>query len=133
MKRYARLVQKYPHLITQDTVKTVDTVRVEIERVTKDSVFHVDSFFVNLHDTITITKDRLKVEIIKVKDSIFVNGKCDTVYIDKIIEKSVPVKYYEVPVKDEFGKYKTIGMIALGLIFLFLFLIVVIKLLQVLK
>ena len=28
-------------------------------------------------------------------DQVFIEGKCDTVYVDKIIERRIPVKYYE--------------------------------------
>jgi hypothetical protein len=28
-------------------------------------------------------------------DDVFIEGKCDTVYIDKIIERKIPVRYYQ--------------------------------------
>ena len=132
VRRHARLVKNHPYVHTVDTIKQVDTVVIKVPKIQVDSIIHLDSFIVNLHDTITVTKDRLKVEIFRVKDSVFVNGKCDTVYIDKIITKKIPVKYYQVK-ENKWGSIKTFALLFIGLIFLILILIVVIKLLQLFK
>ena len=57
-----------------------DTIRTETLRV--DSVFSV-----NL-DTILLTKDRLSIRYIKVRDSIYLSGEClgDTIYLTKQIK-----------------------------------------------
>jgi hypothetical protein len=62
------------------TVTIHDTIRTETLRV--DSVFSV-----NL-DTILLTKDRLSIRYIKVRDSIYLSGECkgDTLYITKEIK-----------------------------------------------
>ena len=130
--RFTRLVKKHPYLIQKDTVTKVDTIRINVPLETVDSVFQLDTFLIELHDTITVTKDRLKVEIFRVKDSIIVNGKCDTVYIDKIIERKIPVKYYQVQT-NTWKDYKKYAIIGLSILFLIIVLILIIKLLQVLK
>jgi hypothetical protein len=68
-----------------------DTVRITIPEVKVDTVFHTDQ----LIDTVTIVKDNLKVKIYTVHDSVYVEGKCDTVYVEKILEKKVPIVHYE--------------------------------------
>lgn len=57
-----------------------DTIRTETLRV--DSVFSV-----NL-DTILLTKDRLSIRYIKVRDSIYLSGECkgDTIYYTKEVK-----------------------------------------------
>ena len=49
----------------------------------------------DLLDTIYIEKEQLKVKVWMKGDDVFIEGKCDTVYIDKIIERRIPVRYYE--------------------------------------
>lgn len=98
-RRFDRLVKKYPYLLTSDTLvirDTIrDTVRITIPEVQVDTVVKIKE----LYDTITIEKDRLKVKVWRVKDKVYINGKCDTVYIEKPIERivyrKIPVKYYE--------------------------------------
>lgn len=129
-KRFNRLVEKHPYLLTQDTVIQIDTVTIKVPITKVDSVMQLDSFLIELHDTIRIEKERLKIEIFRVHDSIIIDGKCDTIFIDKIIEREVPVKYYEKISKWSFKQYALLG---LALIFLLLILIVIVKLIQVLK
>jgi len=58
-------------------VKTIDTFIVK--KITKDTFFSVN------FDTVFISKDRLKVKLIRVNDTIRVNAECsgDTVYVTK--------------------------------------------------
>ena len=74
----------------------------------------LDSFIVSLKDTITITKDNLVVKLTQVHDSIYLDARCDTVFIDKIIEKKIPVKYYEI--KDKFNIRDYISCIGIAII-----------------
>lgn len=98
-RRFDRLVKKYPYLLTSDTLvirDTIrDTIRITIPEVEVDTIVTVKE----LYDTITIEKDRIKVQVWRVKDKVYINGKCDTVYIEKPIERivyrKIPVKYYE--------------------------------------
>lgn len=77
--RHQRLVDKYPYVHRNDTafVKTIDTFIVK--KITKDTFFSVN------FDTVFISKDRLKVKLIRVNDTIRVNAECsgDTIYVTK--------------------------------------------------
>ena len=98
-RRFDRLVKKYPYLLTSDTLvvrDTIrDTIRITIPEVEVDTVVTIKE----LYDTVTIEKDRIKVQVYRVKDKVYIRGKCDTVYIEKPIERivyrKIPVKYYE--------------------------------------
>ena len=89
--RFTRLVEKHPELITTDSITIHDTVRVVVPEVKVDTVVKVN----DLLDTIYIEKEQLKVKVWMKGDDVFIEGKCDTVYIDKIIERRIPVRYYE--------------------------------------
>jgi hypothetical protein len=91
VKRHSRLVKKFPHVHQQDTVIIRDTVRIEIPKVSVDTVFHESL----LRDTVVIQKERLKVTMYTIHDSIYVDAKCDTVTVEKIVERKVPIRYYE--------------------------------------
>ena len=82
-------------MIQTDTVVLVDTLNILVPKVQTDTVMLLDSFIVALKDTIVIERDKLKVKITQIHDSIYIDAKCDTVYMDKIIERKIPVKYYE--------------------------------------
>ncbi len=98
-RRFDRLVKKYPYLLTSDTLivkDTIrDTIRITVPEVEIDTV--VDAY--KLYDTITLYKDRIKVKVWRVKDKVYINGRCDTIYIEKPIERivyrKIPVKYYQ--------------------------------------
>ena len=91
VKRYNRLIKLHPELITSDTVTLVDTFRVIVPEVKVDTVVSVES----LLDTVYLEQERLKVKVWMKGDQVFIQGKCDTVYVNKIIERKVPVKYYQ--------------------------------------
>ena len=91
IRRHDRLVRKYPFVHTTDSVKMIDTILITTEKVIADTVVHERMLF----DTIKITKDNLTVSVLRVKDSIYIKGECDTIFINKIIERTIPVKYYE--------------------------------------
>lgn len=98
-RRFDRLVKKYPYLLTSDTLivkDTIrDTIRITVPEVEIDTV--VDAY--KLYDTITLYKDRIKVKVWRVKDKVYISGKCDTIYIEKPIERvvyrKIPIKIYE--------------------------------------
>ena len=120
IKRHSRLVEKFPHVHTQDTIIQRDTIRLEIPKVEVDTIFKLDSFQVALHDTIFIEKERLKIKMYTIHDSVFVEGSCDTIFVEKIIERKVPIRYYkENEDKPYVAWLKGIGLILL--IFLILF------------
>jgi hypothetical protein len=89
--RFTRLIEKHPELLTVDSVTIHDTVRVVVPEVKVDTVVKVN----DLLDTVFIEKDQLKVKVWMKGDQVFIEGKCDTVYVDKIIERKIPIKYYE--------------------------------------
>lgn len=90
VKRHARLVKKFPHVHQQDTIIQRDTVRIEVPKVSVDTVFHESL----LRDTVTIEKERLKVKLYTIHDSVYVDAECDTVTVEKIIERKIPIRYY---------------------------------------
>lgn len=93
IKRFTRLVTKYPYLLTQDTVLVTDTITLYVPEVHTDTVVTLKE----LIDTVTLTKDRVTVKTwyVPKEKKVYIQGKCDPVYITKIVERKVPVKYYE--------------------------------------
>lgn len=92
-KRFTRLITKYPYLLTQDTVLVKDTITLYVPEVKVDTVVSLKE----LIDTVTITKDRVTVKTwyVPKEKKVYVQGKCDPIYITKIVERKIPVKYYE--------------------------------------
>lgn len=97
IKRHARLVKKYPFVHQTDTVILTDTITVIIPENKTDTIFQLDSFMVALHDTIVLEKDNLLVQIRKVHDSIYIDAKCDTIFVDKIITQKSPLSITKQP------------------------------------
>lgn len=77
------------------SINVIDTINVE--SVTHDTILSVK------FDTILISKDKLQLKLIRVKDSIIINANCkgDTLYIYKKIK--APVQTYQ-PTMWEFAK-----------------------------
>lgn len=92
-KRFTQLITKYPYLLTQDTVLVRDTISLYIPEVHTDTVVTLKE----LTDTITINKDRVTVKTwyVPKEKKVYIQGKCDPIYVTKIVERKVPVKYYE--------------------------------------
>ena len=91
IKRHQRLVERFPYVHTQDTVILIDTMTVLIPKIEHDTIFNLNE----LHDTVYIEKDRLKIKMFTIHDSIYVEGECDSIYVEKIIERKVPIIHYE--------------------------------------
>lgn len=108
IKRHSRLVRKYPFVHTTDSVKLIDTIRLTTNKVVSDTVVHESLLF----DTIVLTKDNLSVQVLKIRDSIYIDGECDTIFIDNVIERNVPVRYYKV--KNPLNKNLLIWVIVLA-------------------
>ena len=113
IKRHSRLVRKYPFVHTTDSVKLIDTIRLTTNKVVSDTVVHESL----LYDTIILTKDNLSVRVIKIRDSIYINGQCDTIFIDKVVERTIPVKYYKE--KNKINSTLLIWLISLVLLIIF--------------
>jgi len=121
VKRHARLVKKYPFVHTTDSVKLIDTVILTTNKVTNDTVVNYQF----LVDTVFLKKENLKVKVYTVLDSVYIFGECDTVVIDKIIERNIPVKYYSV--KNPIKKSLLILVIVLGAFITVIFVLKVIR------
>ena len=93
IKRFNRLIEKYPYLLTQDTITIHDTITLYIPEVHTDTVVTLKQ----LTDTITITNERVTVKAwyVPKEKKVYIKGKCDSVYITKIVERKIPIKYYE--------------------------------------
>ena len=74
-----KAVQKDPMILQKATLVVQDTLVVP-PVVLKDTVT------LKQHDTITITKDRLRVKIVKVNDTLIIDAKCDSDTIVRTIE-----------------------------------------------
>ena len=83
-KRLHRLIAKHPELTRIDTIKIQDSVFVPGTNV--DTVFRPSL----LHDTVTITQEKLQIKLIEKNDTIYLNAnvKPDTI----IITKEIPVQ-----------------------------------------
>jgi len=64
-----KAVQKDPAILEKDTLVVTTTV-------VSPPVAITDTVTLKQHDTITIVKDRLKVQLIKVNDTITINAEC---------------------------------------------------------
>ncbi len=96
-RRFTRLIHKHPYLLTTDTLIIHDTVKVTVPKVVHDTVFSEHFFHEITRDTLILQKERLTVKIFHdtIKKNIFIQGKCDTVVVEKIVERKIPIKYYE--------------------------------------
>jgi hypothetical protein len=128
-RRFDRLVKKYPYLLTSDTLvirDTIrDTIRITVPEVQVDTIVSIKE----LYDTIVLGKDRIKVKVWRVKDKVYINGKCDTVYIEKPIERivyrKIPVKYYE-----KTPWYKTLLNNVIGILLILLILYITYRIIK---
>ena len=74
-----KAVQKDPTILKKDTLVVQDTVVTPPVAIT-------DTVTLKQHDTITIQKDRLKVQLVKVNDTITINAECASDTIVRTIE-----------------------------------------------
>jgi hypothetical protein len=116
IKRFTRLIEKYPYLITTDTVVIHDTITLYVPEVHTDTVVTLKQ----LIDTVTLTKDRVTVKTwyVPKEKKVYIQGKCDPIYITKIVERKVPVKYYE---KYPWWKKLLNNLLAIFIIFALLY------------
>ncbi len=116
IKRFTRLVEKYPYLLTQDTLVIHDTINLYIPEVHTDTVVTIKE----LTDTITLTNERVTVKAwyVPKEKKVYIQGKCDPVYITKIVERKIPIKYYE---KYPFWKKLLNNLLAFLIIFVIVY------------
>lgn len=108
-----KAVQKDPLILEKDTLVVTTTV-------VSPPVAITDTVTLKQHDTITIVKDRLKVQLVKVNDTITINAECASDTIVTTIE--VP---YE---KIVYVKEKTLWQKIQGLVLLFALVALALKL-----
>lgn len=89
-----KAIEKDPTILLTDTIRIKDTVQFITNDVRVDSVFSIT------HDTVRITKDKLKIKVLYKTDSIFVAGECESDTIVQIREVEVPCK--QVSYKEKF-------------------------------
>lgn len=96
-QRFHRLIEKHPELLTTDTIYIHDTVKIIVPKVEYDTIINEHFFTEITRDTLVIQKDRLRVEIFHdtIQKNVYINGECDTITVTKIVERKIPVKYYE--------------------------------------
>jgi len=96
-RRFNRLIEKHPYLLTTDTVIVHDTVTVEVPRVVHDTIINEHFFTEITRDTLVLQKERLTVKIFHdtIKKNVYIKGECDTITVTKVIERKIPIKYYE--------------------------------------
>lgn len=123
-RRFTRLIDKHPYLLTTDSLVIHDTVNITIPEIVHDTVISEHFFHEITRDTLILQKDRLTVKIFHdtIKNNVYINGKCDTVTIEKIIERKIPVKYYEkTPTWKKIVNWLIIGVIVYVLFRLLIF------------
>jgi len=117
-KRLSRLVNHHPELKIVDTLHIRDTI--PIPRIQADTLLHMDSLF----DTVTFKKDRLQVSVLRLHDTLYLQGKCeaDTIFVDKKIpiERIITVKPDRVDQLISRIPWLVVGLISIILLILFL-------------
>lgn len=108
IRRHQRLVRKYPFVHTTDSVRLIDTVKIRTESVRLDTVVEIQA----LKDGVVVSKGNLNMSARIIRDSFYLDGECDTIVINKVIERNVPVKYYAV--KNPLNKTLLIWVIVLA-------------------
>ena len=83
-KRLERLVSRHPELRHPDTLIVRDTLITPSVRA--DTTLHLEQ----LYDTVILEKERLQVKLLRISDTLYVEGNClpDTIYY----EKQIPVE-----------------------------------------
>ena len=124
-RRFTRLIEKHPYLLTTDTLTIHDTVRVEVPKIVHDTIINENFFTEITKDTLVIQKERLKIKIFHdtIRKNVFIQGICDTVTIEKIIERKIPIRYYEkTPLWKKILNWLIIAVIIYAVVRLLLFL-----------
>ena len=124
-RRFTRLIDKHPYLLTTDTLVIHDTVKVTVPKIIHDTIINEHFFHEITRDTLVLQKERLTVKIFHdtIKKNVFIQGECDTITVEKIVERKIPIKYYEkTPLWKKIVNWLIIAAILYGVYRLFLFL-----------
>ena len=89
-RKIEKLTIRYPKLIQKDTL--YDTIQVTTAAIEVDTVFKAED-----GDTVTIFKDRLRIQYYRQNDTVYISGTCaaDTIY------KTVSIPVEQVVVRKE--------------------------------
>lgn len=104
-----KAIRKDPSVLSKDTVVVTDTIVTAPVSVR-------DTITLQQRDTITITKDRLKVNIVRSFDTIMVDAMCDSDTIVQVIEVPVP----SIVIKDSDRWYNKVYKFSFYLLLLLL-------------
>lgn len=124
-RRFTKLIEKHPYLLTTDTLVIHDTVKVTVPKIIHDTIINEHFFHEITRDTLVLQKERLTVKIFHdtIKKNVFIQGECDTITVEKIVERKIPIKYYEkTPLWKKIVNWLIIAAILYGVYRLFLFL-----------
>ena len=96
--RLQHMADKLPNLLTNDNINQLDTLTLQVPRVVHEHIINEHFFHEVSRDTLILEKERLTIKIFHdtIRNNVFIQGKCDTVTVEKIIERKIPVKYYEL-------------------------------------
>ncbi len=104
-RRLERLVAHHPELRMADTLLVRDTI------ITLPVVADTALSIMRLTDTVTISRDRLEIKLVRINDTIHIKGKCKT---DTIVrELRIPVEKIKL-VKAEGGVLSKVLWIVIG-------------------
>jgi ribosomal protein L16 Arg81 hydroxylase len=89
-RKIEKLTIRYPQLLKTDTIN--DTIQVTTEAIEVDTLFKAKD-----DDTVTIFKDRLRIQYYRQNDTVYISGTCaaDTIY------KTISIPYQQVVVRKE--------------------------------
>ena len=109
-----KAVQKDPTIMEKDTLVVMDTV-------VSPPVAITDTVTLKQHDTITLVKDKLRVQLVKVNDTITINAACDS---DTIV-RTIEIPYEKIVYVEKETIFEKIQKLILlfGLVFIGLFVI----------
>ena len=104
-----KAVQKDPTILEKDTLVVMDTV-------VSPPVAITDTVIMKQHDTIRLVKDRLRVNIVKVNDTITIDAICDSDTIISIVE----IPYEKIIYVEQESLLQKIQRLALYFLLVFL-------------
>jgi len=108
-KKLEKLVDKFPELQEKDTL--IVPVQLHTERVVIDTL-------VLVADTIILNRENLRVEIIRLGDSLLVYAACDTVFLSQEIRVPVDrIQPVKTVVKKQWTIWQTVIVVFLCLVF----------------
>jgi hypothetical protein len=112
-RRLNRLVRKHPELISKDTVRIIDTIR--IPSIQLDTTIETKPV-----DTVYLEKERLQLQIIRHYDTLKIHSLVKPEKI--IIKKEIPVEKIVVKkVPNQLNKYLFLSLLFLLFLFILTF------------